>query len=78
MELWNLRVVEWRSEGEVKEEGFLRWIKEAVRVEFIVGLERGWWWFFFFFLLVLKVQGLSRGGERGFSWPFSWVGSGGR
>lgn len=67
MELWNLRVVEWRSEGGLKEEGVLRWIKEAARVEFMVGLERGWW--FFFVLLVLKVQGLSRGGEerRGFS-----------
>lgn len=66
MELWNLRVVEWRSEGELKEEGVLRWITEVARVEIMVGLERGWW---FFILLVLKVQGLSRGGEerRGFS-----------
>ena len=62
MELWNLRVVEWRSEGELKEDGVLRGVKEAARVEFMVGLERGWW--FFFLLLVLKVQGLSRGGEE--------------
>jgi hypothetical protein len=48
VELWNLRVVEWRGEGELKEEGVLRWIKEAARVEFMVGLERGWWFFFFF------------------------------
>jgi hypothetical protein len=66
VELWNLRVVEWRGEGELKEEGVLRWIKEAARVEFMVGLERGWW-FFFFFCWFFRLKGWVAEERRGFS-----------
>jgi hypothetical protein len=39
--LWDLRVVKWRSEGELKEEGVLRWRREVARVKFMVGGDTG-------------------------------------
>jgi hypothetical protein len=41
VELWDLRVVKWRSEGELKEEGVLRWRREVARVKFMVGGDTG-------------------------------------
>ena len=37
VDLWDLTVVKWRSEGELKEEGVLRWRREVARVKFMVG-----------------------------------------
>lgn len=41
VDLWDLTVVKWRSEGELKEEGVLRWRREVARVKFMVGGDTG-------------------------------------